>query len=369
MLRGSSFNGDVTGLIYEQIGVPQNFVIGDVDNDNLNDIVVGASFYPYDGGIDPYPSGAAFIFLASSNYLNNGPVADISDATITLQHGDDPAQDEKSVLFGLGLTVFDYNNDGKKELAVSAPVFGDFTDIQGGIYIFTSDKLKTLSGTVSAEDNASLFVKGSGFEYTRYYRAFFGKVLEPGDFDDNGSQELLVLSNYNGTGRFDVLEFGNKQTKFTFGAESAYRIAMPALRGLSSSPTVNRTINKVATLLSLGIYQYTVPAYEYDLQHVGYNPVVLKEVGIYKMWSSGYNGSNVPAGSTGWRGAYATATNETTWTKYPTNTCATNIYGNGCIFDHNTTSGSWDDVHVIPSSVINDDGTYKMWYMGHDGSA
>ena len=72
-------------------------------------------------------------------------------------------------------------------------------------------------------------------------------------------------------------------------------------------------------------------------------------VGGYKMWFYGFDGTfGLPQ-----RIGYATAVNESTWTKYANNPVLT--VGQ---------SGSWDGVHVGYPRVMFEDGLYKMWYSG-----
>jgi predicted GH43/DUF377 family glycosyl hydrolase len=82
----------------------------------------------------------------------------------------------------------------------------------------------------------------------------------------------------------------------------------------------------------------------YDSVHAA-APSVLKETD-YKMWYSGYDGTN-------WRILYATSSDGTTWTK------------EGLTIDK---GGFYDSVHAKSPTVIKDGGTYKMWYSGYDGS-
>ena len=78
---------------------------------------------------------------------------------------------------------------------------------------------------------------------------------------------------------------------------------------------------------------------------------VIKDGSVYKIWYSGSDGTN-------WRIGYATSSDGMSWTKHASNPVL-NI-GAG---------GTWDDLHAYLSSVLKDiDGTYKMWYSGHDGS-
>lgn len=89
----------------------------------------------------------------------------------------------------------------------------------------------------------------------------------------------------------------------------------------------------------------------FDNTYAGFSSAVLKENGIYKMWYSGYNGSV-------WGGfGYATSSDGIIWTKYST----TPIFGLGA-------AGKFDAVHVLDPAVINDNGTYKMWYSGYSAT-
>ncbi|MBI3987406.1 MAG: hypothetical protein HY343_10825, partial [Lentisphaerae bacterium] len=91
-------------------------------------------------------------------------------------------------------------------------------------------------------------------------------------------------------------------------------------------------------------------------------PAIIKEGGLYRMWYSGADGVN-------WRMYYATSSNGVDWTKgntqVPTNS-------DGACTDGRVPLGSavsGDDVHIQSASVLkDDDGTYKTWYSGYDGS-
>jgi len=80
------------------------------------------------------------------------------------------------------------------------------------------------------------------------------------------------------------------------------------------------------------------------------NPSVLFDDGTYRMWYSGFNGST-------WRAGYATSPDGIMWTKYEDNP----------VLDLGA-PGAWDDSGVYTPSVLFYDGTYKMWYSGSDGS-
>jgi predicted GH43/DUF377 family glycosyl hydrolase len=88
----------------------------------------------------------------------------------------------------------------------------------------------------------------------------------------------------------------------------------------------------------------------WDDAHVAYPSVLKDSDGTYKMWYSGHDGAS-------WRIGYATSTDGVNWTKYSSNP----VLNLGA-------SGTWDDAHVLTGKVIKENGVYKMWYAGHDGS-
>jgi len=92
-----------------------------------------------------------------------------------------------------------------------------------------------------------------------------------------------------------------------------------------------------------------------------YLPRVIKDGSAYKMWYSGYDGTNI-------RTFYATSPDGLTWTKYnnaiPTASDTTGTDGRIPV----GTAGKGDVTHAYSPSVILDGGTYKMWYSGSDGT-
>ncbi len=85
----------------------------------------------------------------------------------------------------------------------------------------------------------------------------------------------------------------------------------------------------------------------YDDAHV-IAPIVIFHDNEYKMWYSGYDGSN-------YRILYANSTDGINWIKY------------GLVLSLGT-SGEADDSHIAYPAVLFGDGEYKMWYSGYDGS-
>ncbi len=86
---------------------------------------------------------------------------------------------------------------------------------------------------------------------------------------------------------------------------------------------------------------------EWDNQNVG-DPTVLFDNGVYKMWYVGSNGTDNQIG-------YATSDDGITWAKHPSNP----VLNLGA-------DSEWDDASLAKSSVLFDNGVCKMWYSGHD---
>jgi predicted GH43/DUF377 family glycosyl hydrolase len=77
---------------------------------------------------------------------------------------------------------------------------------------------------------------------------------------------------------------------------------------------------------------------------------VIPDNGSYSMWYAGKNGSILKIG-------YANSTDGINWTKNSGNP----VMGLGA-------AGSWESTSVSHPKVLLENGTYRMWYQGHDGS-
>jgi len=94
-------------------------------------------------------------------------------------------------------------------------------------------------------------------------------------------------------------------------------------------------------------------------------PMVIKDGSTYKMWYTGYDGTN-------YRILYATSSDGLTWTKANNAIPGTCDSGGACGYGDGRiglgSSGKLDDAHVMYPAVIKDGSTYKMWYSASDGS-
>ena len=79
-----------------------------------------------------------------------------------------------------------------------------------------------------------------------------------------------------------------------------------------------------------------------------YMPCVIKDNDTYKMWYAGHDVSNT-------RIIYCTSTDGIIWSNFQ------------MVVDIGS-EGTYDTLLTYAPCVIKDDGVYKMWYIGHDGS-
>ncbi|KKP70169.1 hypothetical protein A2X44_00475 [candidate division CPR3 bacterium GWF2_35_18] len=334
---------------YQYLGGYQNFIVADIDNDNLQDIIIGLSGYgvSYRGGV--------MIFLGKSNYLSQ-TILHPEDADIIL-YSNIPYH-----MFGVSVVVNDWNNDGNLDLAVGGYYYGYYTfntnkDFKGGVYIYYGNNLINMSGEVEAIENADLFITAPHY-LTRSLS--YGRAMIVGNFDYDEYEDLAILGHGGGTGKLDIWEIGNDEASISLDTISPYYTATVSLSGEANNPIQDKVIDKTTTLLDLGRADYEHgTVYDWDYYHTGYAPSVIKDGTTYKMWYSGSNNTN-------WRIGYATSTDGINWTKYDGNNCGSTT-GDGCIFDLSA-NGNWDDLHLYGISVIKEGETYKMWYSGHDGS-
>jgi hypothetical protein len=147
---------------------------GDVDGDDLDDLLVGAP-YNNDGGTS---AGKAYLILGAS--LGSTSEIDLSDADYSFVGEDEPDYSGRAVS-----SAGDVDGDGLDDLLVGAPFNNDRGTATGKAYLILGASLGT-TAEIDLEDADYSFV-GEGWANLA---GFF--VSSAGDVDGDGLDDLLV---------------------------------------------------------------------------------------------------------------------------------------------------------------------------------
>jgi hypothetical protein len=159
--------------------------LGDLDGDDITDLVVGTAFDDTNGST----RGAVYILFmnADGTVSSTQKIADNTGGFGTLVNSD---------MFGYSVSSLgDLNNDGITDLAVGA--VGD-NGTRGAVYILFMNADGTVSSSQKIADSTG------GFGVLTAVDAFGGSISPLGDFNGDGVSELAVgtfLDDTNGTGR------------------------------------------------------------------------------------------------------------------------------------------------------------------------
>jgi predicted GH43/DUF377 family glycosyl hydrolase len=176
----------------------------------------------------------------------------------------------------------------------------------------------------SGEGRTGYATSPDGVSWTKYPGNPVLDLGPPGSWDDFRAYVPSVV--YNGT-KYFMMYSGNDGSNYRIG----YAI---------STDKINWTKSPANPTLDLG------PGGSWDDSNVG-TPFVLYNGTTYKMWYSGFDGTNNRVG-------YATIPEIDNWEKYTGNPVLD--LGPG---------GSWEDEHVRSPSVLFDGSVYHMWYCGY----
>jgi predicted GH43/DUF377 family glycosyl hydrolase len=160
----------------------------------------------------------------------------------------------------------------------------------------------------------------------------------------NRENTANAISTVGAVGKFDVSDVGSPSIVFDGTTYWVWYAGFDATNwrvgyGVMGDLTAFERKNSGNAVLDLG----TAP---FDAEQV-YSSSIINDAGTYKMWYAGYSSPRYKIG-------YATSTDGIVWTKQNNRQP---VLGVGA-------GGKFDDYSITSCWVINDGGTYKMWYVG-----
>lgn len=164
-LRGSAESNDSFGSALD---------VGDFNGDGYPDLAVGAPGEDNGGGM------VSIIFGSARGLVNNG--------NQRWRQGDDGLRgsDEQGDFFSAALAVGDYNGDGYADLVVGTP--GE-NNARGTVNMILGS-----SGGLTSDGNRRFEQGSDGVPDNRENNDSFGGVIEAGDFNGDGYDDLAVSS-------------------------------------------------------------------------------------------------------------------------------------------------------------------------------
>lgn len=171
-------SGNFGGALDDGDSFGSSAAAGDLDNDGLSDLVVGAP-HDDDGGSD---RGAVWVlFLDSEGMVKNHQKISATDGGFT------GTLDDRDRFGASAALLDDLDKDGRRDLVVGAPYDGDGGLEKGALWILFLDDTGTVNG------HQKISSESGGFRGVLEYRDRFGSAVSAaGDLDGDGNEEIAV---------------------------------------------------------------------------------------------------------------------------------------------------------------------------------
>jgi len=154
---------------------------GDVDGDDLDDILIGANYNDTSGT----NAGAAYLVLGSS--LTSTPI-DLADADYTFL-----GESSGDVAGSPAVSAGDIDGDGLSDIFIGAHLSDNSYGNSGTAYLFFGDSLGS-TDTIDLGDADYMFYGGAFSDNSAY------SLASAGDINGDGLDDLLISAHLNDTG-------------------------------------------------------------------------------------------------------------------------------------------------------------------------
>lgn len=156
-----------------------SLAFGDIDGDNIEDIIIGAIYGDGFGNFQP-DCGEVYIIYGDST-SNLGSILNLStQADITI-YGNNSGDN-----VGSSITTGDIDGDGKDDIIIATYLSSEYTTESGAVYIIFGDERSNFDSEINLSTSADIKFLGTGLnDHT-------GSSVASGDINNDGKDEIII---------------------------------------------------------------------------------------------------------------------------------------------------------------------------------